>query len=93
MDAFLHQVFAGLATGGIYASLALALVMLFWPLLSRLLPRARQPRGGRKTAHAAGAAKAEHQSAAKFDQPVKPGPVPHHVHGRGRVPEIGCQPV
>jgi branched-chain amino acid transport system permease protein len=28
MDAFLHQVFAGLATGGIYASLALALVMI-----------------------------------------------------------------
>src|SRR6478735_520499 len=27
MDAFLHQVIAGLATGGIYASLALALVM------------------------------------------------------------------
>lgn len=29
MDAFLHQVFAGLATGGIYASLALALVMIY----------------------------------------------------------------
>jgi branched-chain amino acid transport system permease protein len=28
MDAFLHQVIAGLATGGIYASLALALVMI-----------------------------------------------------------------
>jgi branched-chain amino acid transport system permease protein len=28
MDAFLHQVVAGLATGGIYASLALALVMI-----------------------------------------------------------------
>ena len=28
MEAFLHQVFAGLATGGIYASLALALVMI-----------------------------------------------------------------
>src|SRR5438034_6618653 len=28
MDAFLHQVLAGLATGGIYASLALALVMI-----------------------------------------------------------------
>lgn len=29
MDAFLHQVFSGLATGGIYASLALALVMIY----------------------------------------------------------------
>ena len=29
MEAFLHQVFAGLATGGIYASLALALVMIY----------------------------------------------------------------
>jgi branched-chain amino acid transport system permease protein len=29
MNAFLHQVFAGLATGGIYASLALALVMIY----------------------------------------------------------------
>ena len=29
MDAFLHQVIAGLATGGIYASLALALVMIY----------------------------------------------------------------
>lgn len=29
MDAFLNQVFAGLATGGIYASLALALVMIY----------------------------------------------------------------
>ena len=29
MDAFLQQVFAGLATGGIYASLALALVMIY----------------------------------------------------------------
>jgi branched-chain amino acid transport system permease protein len=29
MDALLHQVFAGLATGGIYASLALALVMIY----------------------------------------------------------------
>ncbi len=29
MDAFLHQVFAGLATGGIYASVALALVMIY----------------------------------------------------------------
>jgi branched-chain amino acid transport system permease protein len=29
MDAFLHQVLAGLATGGIYASLALALVMIY----------------------------------------------------------------
>ena len=28
-DAFLHQVLAGLATGGIYASLALALVMIY----------------------------------------------------------------
>jgi branched-chain amino acid transport system permease protein len=28
MDTFLHQVFAGLATGGIYASVALALVMI-----------------------------------------------------------------
>jgi branched-chain amino acid transport system permease protein len=29
MDAFLHQILAGLATGGIYASLALALVMIY----------------------------------------------------------------
>ncbi len=29
MDEFLHQVLAGLATGGIYASLALALVMIY----------------------------------------------------------------
>lgn len=29
MESFLHQVFAGLATGGIYASLALALVMIY----------------------------------------------------------------
>jgi branched-chain amino acid transport system permease protein len=29
MEAFLHQVLAGLATGGIYASLALALVMIY----------------------------------------------------------------
>jgi branched-chain amino acid transport system permease protein len=29
VEAFLHQVFAGLATGGIYASLALALVMIY----------------------------------------------------------------
>jgi branched-chain amino acid transport system permease protein len=29
MEAFLHQVVAGLATGGIYASLALALVMIY----------------------------------------------------------------
>src|SRR4051812_35653585 len=29
MDAFAHQVLAGLATGGIYASLALALVMIY----------------------------------------------------------------
>ena len=29
MDGFLHQVLAGLATGGIYASLALALVMIY----------------------------------------------------------------
>lgn len=29
MEAFLHQVFAGLATGGIYASLALAMVMIY----------------------------------------------------------------
>jgi branched-chain amino acid transport system permease protein len=29
MDAFLHQVLAGLSTGGIYASLALALVMIY----------------------------------------------------------------
>src|SRR5437773_619935 len=29
MDAFLHQVLAGLATGGIYASLALALVLIY----------------------------------------------------------------
>jgi branched-chain amino acid transport system permease protein len=29
MDLFLHQVLAGLATGGIYASLALALVMIY----------------------------------------------------------------
>jgi branched-chain amino acid transport system permease protein len=29
MEAFLHQIMAGLATGGIYASLALALVMIY----------------------------------------------------------------
>jgi branched-chain amino acid transport system permease protein len=29
MDAFIHQLLAGLATGGIYASLALALVMIY----------------------------------------------------------------
>jgi branched-chain amino acid transport system permease protein len=29
MDAFIHQILAGLATGGIYASLALALVMIY----------------------------------------------------------------
>ncbi|HLT27594.1 MAG TPA: branched-chain amino acid ABC transporter permease [Zeimonas sp.] len=29
MEGFLHQVFAGLATGGIYASVALALVMIY----------------------------------------------------------------
>src|SRR6185436_12509151 len=29
MEALLHQVMAGLATGGIYASLALALVMIY----------------------------------------------------------------
>ncbi len=29
MDAFLNQVFAGLANGGIYASVALALVMIY----------------------------------------------------------------
>src|SRR5258708_32830373 len=29
MDAFLHQVLSGLATGGIYASLALALAMIY----------------------------------------------------------------
>ncbi len=29
MEAFLHQVFSGLATGGIYASLALSLVMIY----------------------------------------------------------------
>lgn len=29
MEAFLHQVFAGIATGGIYASIALALVMIW----------------------------------------------------------------
>jgi len=29
MEAFLHQVFSGLATGGIYASVALALVMIY----------------------------------------------------------------
>lgn len=29
MDAFLNQIFAGLATGGIYASVALALVMIY----------------------------------------------------------------
>ena len=28
MDVFVHQVLAGLATGGIYASVALALVMI-----------------------------------------------------------------
>ena len=29
MDLFLHQILAGLATGGIYASVALALVMIY----------------------------------------------------------------
>src|SRR6476659_11420703 len=29
MEAFLHQVLSGLATGGVYASLALALVMIY----------------------------------------------------------------
>ena len=29
MEGFLHQVFAGIATGGIYASVALALVMIY----------------------------------------------------------------
>ncbi|MFP5462188.1 MAG: branched-chain amino acid ABC transporter permease, partial [Gammaproteobacteria bacterium] len=29
MEAFLHQVFSGLSTGGIYASVALALVMIY----------------------------------------------------------------
>ena len=29
MDAFLHQLLSGLATGGIYASMALALVMIY----------------------------------------------------------------
>src|SRR5580658_8990493 len=29
MDTFLHQVLSGLATGGIYASIALALVMIY----------------------------------------------------------------
>ena len=29
MDALLHQILAGLATGGIYASVALALVMIY----------------------------------------------------------------
>src|SRR4029079_11100804 len=29
VDSFIHQVLAGLATGGIYASLALALVMIY----------------------------------------------------------------
>ena len=29
MDAFLHQIFAGLASGSIYASIALALVMIY----------------------------------------------------------------
>ena len=29
MDVFIHQVLAGLATGGIYASVALALVMIY----------------------------------------------------------------
>jgi branched-chain amino acid transport system permease protein len=29
MDAFLHQLFSGIATGGIYASVALALVMIY----------------------------------------------------------------
>ncbi len=29
MEAFLHQLLAGLATGGIYASVALALVMIY----------------------------------------------------------------
>jgi branched-chain amino acid transport system permease protein len=29
MDLFLHQVFAGLSTGGIYALMALAIVMIY----------------------------------------------------------------
>ncbi|MBL8535127.1 MAG: branched-chain amino acid ABC transporter permease, partial [Betaproteobacteria bacterium] len=29
MEAFIHQVLSGFATGGIYASLALALVMIY----------------------------------------------------------------
>ena len=29
MEAFIHQVTSGLATGGIYASVALALVMIY----------------------------------------------------------------
>ena len=29
METFLHQIMAGIATGGIYASLALALVMIY----------------------------------------------------------------
>ena len=29
MEALLHQIFAGLANGGIYASVALALVMIY----------------------------------------------------------------
>ena len=29
MEALLHQIFSGLATGGIYASVALALVMIY----------------------------------------------------------------
>ena len=29
MDAFIHQLLAGLATGGIYATVALALVMIY----------------------------------------------------------------
>jgi branched-chain amino acid transport system permease protein len=29
METFIHQVVAGIATGGVYASLALALVMIY----------------------------------------------------------------
>ena len=37
MEAFLHQILSGLAAGGIYASLALALVMIF-PGIATWLP-------------------------------------------------------
>ena len=41
MEAFLHQVLAGLATGGIYASVALALVMIYQATHHSISRRAR----------------------------------------------------